>query len=312
MASDTPGRADRHPDRSTQRPLGVDPRAARAGAAGRGCPQHPGPQHPQRPGPQRPQTPGLQRRGARGQGRSRTSLSLETIVEAAITTLDRDGAEKLTLRSLAAELGSGVASLYWYASGKDELMAIVADELLGRALTEAQDLSAEGRVCPADFDEYPAPQPAEQTSEQTAHALTDIRRLVLCLFMQMLEHRWLAAQLIKAGPDQNNSLMYWERIGQALQRMELTSRQQFHASLAIVNYASGMGAEISQGAIDREGMDDVEAEFAAQMEHWGSHSVEEFPFVHSVLDEFMNFDDRSEFIAGLDLVLSGVERLTWG
>lgn len=251
------------------------------------------------------------RRGGRRMSRSRASLSLETIIDAAISTLDTVGAEKVTLRGLAAELQSGVASLYWYASGKDELMAIVADELLGRALEEATSLEESGMTGPPTFADYPLPEPDARTSASTGEGLVQIRRLVLCLFIQMLEHRWLAGQLIKAGPDEQNSLTYWERIGQALQKMELSVTRQFHASLAVVNYASGMGAEVSQGAINREAADDADAEFAEQIDHWSSFSPEQFPFVHSVLEEFQNFDDKSEFVAGLDLLLSGIERQTW-
>ncbi|WP_226841748.1 TetR/AcrR family transcriptional regulator [Brevibacterium sp. FME37] len=252
------------------------------------------------------------RRGGRGKPRSRASLSLETIIDAAISTLDTVGAEKVTLRGLAAELQSGVASLYWYASGKDELMAIVADELLGRALEEASALEESGMTRPSTFADFPDPEPDTRTSDSTGEGLVQIRRLVLCLFIQMIEHRWLAGQLIKAGPDEQNSLTYWERIGQALQKMELNVTTQFHASLAVVNYASGMGAEVSQGAINREAAVDAEAEFAEQVDHWSSFSPEQFPFVHSVLEEFQNFDDKSEFVAGLDLLLSGIERQTWG
>lgn len=251
------------------------------------------------------------RRGAGRQARQRASLSLEQIVATAIATLDRDGAEKLTLRSLAAELGSGVASLYWYASGKEELMGIVADELLGRALAQVDRLAADGREAPPEFAAHPAPAADRQTSAASARGLIRLRRMVLCLFVQMIEHRWLAGQLVKAGPDQENSLMFWERIGQVLQGMELTVDQQFHASIAVVNYASGMGVEISQTARDRAETDDPAAMFTAQVEEWESLSEERFPFVRSIIGAFVQFDDASEFIAGLDLLLAGIERQTW-
>lgn len=80
-------------------------------------------------------------------------------------------------------------------------------------------------------------------------------------------------------------------VGQALQKMELNLSTQLHPSMVVAGYASGMGAEVSQRAI---------------------------PFVHSVLGEFQNLDEGSEFIiglelvlSGLDLVLSGLERLSW-
>ncbi|WP_243155714.1 TetR/AcrR family transcriptional regulator [Kocuria sp. TGY1127_2] len=248
----------------------------------------------------------------RGMARQRASLSLDSILETAIATLDREGAEKLTLRGLAADLNSGVASLYWYASGKEELMALAADELLGRALRENEILDSSGTPTPAGFADFSTPAPDPRTSEQTVDALMRLRRLILCLFAQMLGHPWLAAQLIKAGPDEHNSFMYWETVGQQLLRMELSRSQQFHASLAVINYASGMGAEIAEGAKEIADLESREEGFIDQIREWEASDPEEFPFVHAILGEFGKMDDRSQFIAGLDLLLSGLERQTWG
>ena len=206
-------------------------------------------------------------------------------MDTAIAMLDRDGAQRLTLRSLAAELDSGVASLYWYASGKDELMAMVADEVLGRALREFHALWEDARSAPEQFADFSAPAPDERTSTATAAALADLRCFSLCLFSQMLTHRWLAAQLVNAGPDEENALRTWECTGQILQRMELSTSQQFHASMAVTNYASGMGAEISQRQAQRNEQD-AEQMFREQLERWDHASTQDFPFVHSVLGEF--------------------------
>ena len=137
------------------------------------------------------------------------------------------------------------------------------------------------------FAHLPAPEPDPRTSARTREALVDLRRLCLCLFAQMLEHLWLAEQLVHAGPDEENALRTWECTGQILQRMELSTSQQFHASMAVSNYASGMG------------------------ERWDHASAQDFPFLHSVLGEFRRHDDRAEYAAGLDLLLSGIERQTW-
>lgn len=242
--------------------------------------------------------------------RRRASLSTEAIVATAITMLDRDGAAALTLRALATELGSGAASLYWHAAGKDELMAMVADEVLGRALAEFQVLRTAGLSEPRAFEPFPAPRPAERTSTSTAQALVELRCLALCLFSQMLAHRWLAVQLVAAGPNEENALRTWECAGQILQRMELSSTQCFHASLATVNYATGMGVEISQRQDAREAEDATQL-FLEQLDRWDRASTRSFPFVHCVLGEFQHHDDRSGYVAGLDLLLSGIERQTW-
>lgn len=259
-------------------------------------------------GRRRPAPNGGRRRG-RG-GRTRTTLSLESILDAAIATLDREGAEKLTLRGLAAELQSGAASLYWYASGKEELLALASNELLGRALAEDEHLQRLGHAAPRGFADHAPFSTDARTSSESASALVNLRRMVLCLMEQMLEHRWLAHQLLKSGPDQENSLMFWEKIGQQLMRTELTLSQRFHASLALVNYASGMGAEVSQRDVYED--QDVEKElFDEQVAEWSHSDPARYPFVHSVLGEFRHHDDRSELVAGLELLLLGLERQTW-
>jgi AcrR family transcriptional regulator len=49
-------------------------------------------------------------------------------LDAARGLVDRDGAEALQLRTIAAEVGSGVASLYYHFANKEALLAAVAIE----------------------------------------------------------------------------------------------------------------------------------------------------------------------------------------
>jgi AcrR family transcriptional regulator len=66
--------------------------------------------------------------------RSRTgqpTLSRDQIVRAALELLDAEGTEGLSMRRLAAKLGSGATSLYWYVANKDELLDLVLDEVMG-------------------------------------------------------------------------------------------------------------------------------------------------------------------------------------
>lgn len=51
-------------------------------------------------------------------------------MQAAMTVLDEDGFEKLTMRRLAADLDTGPASLYVYVANTTELHALVIDRLL--------------------------------------------------------------------------------------------------------------------------------------------------------------------------------------
>jgi AcrR family transcriptional regulator len=62
---------------------------------------------------------------------AKRALSRQAIVAAALRLIRSPGNDGLTLRRLAAELDTGVASLYVYFKDTDELYAAVLDELLG-------------------------------------------------------------------------------------------------------------------------------------------------------------------------------------
>ena len=62
---------------------------------------------------------------------ARTPLTREAIVDAALRVVDREGADGLSMRRVAEELGTGPASLYWHVASKDELINLVVDRVVG-------------------------------------------------------------------------------------------------------------------------------------------------------------------------------------
>src|ERR1700712_3738482 len=65
-----------------------------------------------------------------GVGGTGKTLDRPTIVRAALTFIDRDGAQSLTMRALGQELGVGAMALYRYVSGREDLLEAVVAELL--------------------------------------------------------------------------------------------------------------------------------------------------------------------------------------
>jgi len=65
------------------------------------------------------------------------ALSRDQIVRAALELLDAEGTEGLSMRRLAAKLGSGATSIYWYVANKDELLDLVLDEVMGEVRPSA-------------------------------------------------------------------------------------------------------------------------------------------------------------------------------
>ncbi|MGC4192834.1 MAG: TetR/AcrR family transcriptional regulator [Thermomicrobiales bacterium] len=67
----------------------------------------------------------------RGRGRRpRVNLDADQIVDAAVAIADREGPAAMTMRKIAAELGVGVMSLYWYVPTKRDLEALVLERLM--------------------------------------------------------------------------------------------------------------------------------------------------------------------------------------
>src|SRR3954453_8973113 len=84
------------------------------------------PGRPPRPEPQMPWTrPDFRPRGAH------PALGREQIVRAAMEIADAEGLEAISMRRVAAGLGAGTMSLYWYVAGKDELLDLMVDAAFG-------------------------------------------------------------------------------------------------------------------------------------------------------------------------------------
>ncbi|GAB1332162.1 TetR family transcriptional regulator [Streptomyces sennicomposti] len=217
-------------------------------------------------------------------GRKRGSHSLEAVLGAAVALLDEAGAPALTFRALAARLGTGVGTIYWYVSNKDELLDRATDHAIGGvlALVEGQPESDD--------------------------PIADLRAMAITLFDAIVDRPWLSAYFMRNTDVQGNSLRLYEKLGQQTLRLDLTPRQRFHAVSAItgvvVGTAADLGVEIPQELLD--GHVDRHAYLDRFAEQWRSLDGAEFPFVRQIADEFAVHDDRDQFLAALDLTLAGL------
>jgi AcrR family transcriptional regulator len=80
----------------------------------------------------------LQRRRPRAGG-----LTVERVVDEALLLVDAEGLDALTVRRLAARLGTSSATLYRHVSSVDELLVLLIDRVLGEI--EPADLDLPGR-----------------------------------------------------------------------------------------------------------------------------------------------------------------------
>src|ERR1700758_1342265 len=77
-----------------------------------------------------------------GRPRGRPALPLDRMLAAALELVDEQGADALSMRSLAQRLESGTATLYRHFASRSELVAMMVDRLLGEIDLDAERLAA--------------------------------------------------------------------------------------------------------------------------------------------------------------------------
>jgi AcrR family transcriptional regulator len=70
----------------------------------------------------------------------RAPRSRDDIAEAAIAVADAEGLDAVSMRRVASELGLGTMSLYHYLEGKDELLDLMSDGIMGNQLVDDAEL----------------------------------------------------------------------------------------------------------------------------------------------------------------------------
>ncbi|HXY91192.1 MAG TPA: TetR/AcrR family transcriptional regulator [Acidimicrobiia bacterium] len=75
----------------------------------------------------------------RERARPAEPVSRDRVVEAALELLRAGGLDALSMRKVAAEVGVSVSTVYWWAGNKEQLLALVVDEIHGRIELPADD-----------------------------------------------------------------------------------------------------------------------------------------------------------------------------
>ena len=211
---------------------------------------------------------------------------MEAVLTEAVGLLDQAGEDALTFRALAARLGGGVASIYWYVQNKDELLDRAADHVMATVLKDTEPFVS--RDDPLDA----------------------LRNIGVTLYDAAIDRPWLGSYFLRNTGFQPNSLRLYERIGGQVMRLHLTPRQTFHAASAVVGFVVGlatdMGQELPQEVLRGELNRDQYMERVTSQ--WRALDPTEYPFLNSILDEFEHHQDAEQFRAGLDLLLDGLRR----
>jgi AcrR family transcriptional regulator len=207
------------------------------------------------------------------------ALSKQRIVEAAIEILDTDGESALTFRALATRLATGSGAIYWHIADKNELLAAATDAVITGAMAGVIDAAEPRRA---------------------------IRAIALAVFDAIDAHPWTGAQLFRE-PWRPAMLQIFEGIGTRLQALGVSEQAQFDAWSTLVNYILGVAAQNAANARLVPAGTDRTALLSIVAAQWAQFAPAESGFVHQVAAQLREHDDRAQFLAGIDLILAGIE-----
>jgi AcrR family transcriptional regulator len=216
----------------------------------------------------------------RRQRPTRAPLTQEAIVDAALRVLEREGADGLSMRRVAEELGTGPASLYWHVANKDELINLLIDRVAGEL-------------------EMPPPDPA-RWQEQIKEWMIQARKV----FRRYPGVAGLTLGRIPVGPN----LVRWnEWVLAVLRGAGIPDR--------IAAYAGDLGGLYLGATAYEEGLPmpsptgqplEPEELVAMYRSYYESLPPEQFPNIHATLDELFSGGPDERFELGLDVILRGL------
>jgi AcrR family transcriptional regulator len=215
----------------------------------------------------------------------RTALTVEAIVAAAIEVLDEAGVVGLSMRRVADRLGTGAASLYAHVTGKDELLELVFDELVGQV---------------------PLPEPDPKIWREQVHQMLRDLRAVL------ISHRDAALAGLGRIPTTPKTLAAAETLVATLRAGGLSDRA---IALGLDQLALYVSAEAFEtGLMEHGGMtpEDAERYFEDVHAFYRRLPADRFPVLASIADEMTGPDGDERFEFGLDVLIAGLEAVSAG
>ncbi|MFI9766978.1 TetR/AcrR family transcriptional regulator [Streptomyces sp. NPDC052415] len=210
------------------------------------------------------------------------ALTLDQIVEAAVRVADGEGLEAVSMRRVAAELGTGTMSLYRYVPGKGELLDLMLDRV-----------------------QRPSENPADLGDGSWRSALEALGRATLGLYRR---HPWLL-QVNQSRPLLGPSALDgMEKILARLKPMGLSDPETVSAIIMIDGYVVGAARTqlYQQEAERRTGLTDAEFWQAQTPILEKVLTSGRYPLLSSLAEDTWGPDfDHFEF--GLQRILDGLE-----
>jgi AcrR family transcriptional regulator len=217
------------------------------------------------------------------------SLSRREIVAAAIRVADAEGADAISMRRIARELGAGAMSLYWHIASKDELLDLMLDAV------EAEQ-------------EFAVP---------TGDWRIDLRAMAITQRAVLHRHEWLMDFIGGRPPLGPNTLRNLERALAVTDKLELDFETALNVLGAVSTYVIGaVLREFRENRVARRDAEMIDRLTEAELREIQATHVAKlretgrFPHFLRIFDDDIDPDSAetrdARFEFGLDCVLDGI------
>ena len=213
--------------------------------------------------------------------RRRTPLNRERVLRAAIALADERGANELTMRKLAKELGVEAMSLYNHVANKDDLL----DGMIDIVFSEIEPPAAGG-----DWK-------------------AELRKRAASTREALIRHPWAVGEMEGRGNHGPSNLKIHDAILGCLRAAGFSI--EMTVSAMSVQDAYIYGFALQERDMSSETAEDFAAEAQRQMREYEA-LLADFPHLVEVVGGHVakaGYDYASEFLFGLDLIPEGLERL---
>ena len=208
------------------------------------------------------------------------ALSKQLIVRAAAEILDAEGEAALTFRALTRHLNTGYGAIYHHVANKSDLLAAATDDVVARVV--------------ADLVTDAGPREA-------------LRAVALGLFDAIDAHPWVGAQLTRE-PWRPALLDVYKSVSEQLQALDVPEEAIFDSAGVLVNYILGVAGQNAANARALAGSETDRADFLADIAaQWAQLDPARHPWARRAAKGLREHDDRAQFLAGIDLILAGIE-----
>jgi AcrR family transcriptional regulator len=209
----------------------------------------------------------------------RRALSREAIVAAALKILRAEGIDALSMRRVAAELGTGAASLYAHVAHKDELLELLLDEVTG---------------------EIPLPEP------DPARWQEQVRQIWMDARAALARNGDIARVALGRVPMGPNSMRTAEVTMAILRAGGVPDKTVAWAVDVIGMYVAANAIEGALHSANQKAGRDPAEYMAAVTSHFAALPADRFPTIAALMPMLTSGDAEERFAFGLDLLIQGL------